>query len=249
VADATDAVAICAALQGIDVVYHLVHSLGSGDFEERDRAAATAVADGAAAAGTTQIVYLGGLGDESSDLSPHLRSRAETAQILAGGPVPVTILHAAMIVGPGSTAFETILALVDRLPVMVRPGWVSVETQPVALADVLAPLVGVCGEPATYGEIFDVDGPEVMTYRTMMERVARLRGKHPILIEVPFLSPKALVLVAASCHTGERRGRASPRGGATDRPSRTTMRIWELVNVRRTTFDDAVDAALRERAL
>jgi uncharacterized protein YbjT (DUF2867 family) len=249
VADATDAVEIRAALQGIDVVYHLVHSLGSGDFEERDRAAATAVADGAAAAGTTQIVYLGGLGDESSDLSPHLRSRAETAQILAGGPVPVTILRAAMIVGPGSTAFETILALVDRLPVMVCPRWVSVETQPVALADVLAALVGVCGEPATYGEIFDVGGPEVMTYRTMMERVARLRGKHPILIEVPFLSPRlsslwlhlvtpASVVVARPLVEGLR----TPTVAHDDR-------IWELVNVRRTTFDDAVDAALRERSL
>ncbi len=133
-ADATDAVAIRAALEGIDVVYHLVHSLGSADFEERDRAAATAVADGAAAAGATQIVYLGGLGEESPDLSPHLRSRAETAEILAGGSVPVTTLRAAMIVGPGSAAFETILALVDRLPVMVCPRWVSVETQPVALA-------------------------------------------------------------------------------------------------------------------
>ena len=144
-ADATDAVAIRAALEDVDVVYHLVHSLGSADFEERDRAAAAAVADGAAAAGAAQIVYLGGLGEGSPDLSPHLRSRAETAEILAGGSVPVTTLRAAMIVGPGSAAFETIVALVDRLPVMVCPRWVSVETQPVALADVLAALVGVCG--------------------------------------------------------------------------------------------------------
>src|SRR5215208_530977 len=103
-ADATDAGAIRAALDAIDVVYHLVHSLASADFEERDRMAASAVADGAAAAGATQIVYLGGLGEGSSGLSPHLRSRAETAAILAGGSVPVTTLRAAMIVGPGSAA-------------------------------------------------------------------------------------------------------------------------------------------------
>ena len=189
-ADATDSGAIRAALEGNEIVYHLVHSLGSPDFEDRDRAAAIAVADGAAAAGARQVVYLGGLGESAPDLSPHLRSRAETAAILADGAVPLTTLRAAVIVGAGSAAFETILALVDRLPVMVCPRWVSVETQPVALADVLAALVGVCGEPAAYGETFDLGGPEVMTYRTMMERTARVRGKHPILIEVPFLTPR-----------------------------------------------------------
>jgi uncharacterized protein YbjT (DUF2867 family) len=247
-ADATDAVAIRAALDGIDVVYHLVHSLGSADFEERDRAAATAVADGAATAGATQIVYLGGLGEGSSGLSPHLRSRAETAAILAGGSVPVTTLRAAMIVGPGSAAFETIVALVDRLPVMICPRWVSVETQPVALADVLTALVGVCGEPAAYGETFDLGGPEVMTYRTMMERAARLRGKRPILIEVPFLTPR---LSSLWLHL------VTPANVSVARPLVEGLRIptvaqddriWELVKARRTTFDEAVHAALRSSA-
>ena len=157
-ADATDADALRGALDGADVVYHLVHSLGSGDFEALDRAAAAAVAAAAAATGAGQIVYLGGLGDESADLSPHLRSRVETAKILADGPVPVTTLRAAMIVGAGSAAFETILALVDRLPVMICPRWVSVETQPVALADVVSALVGVCGNAAAYGQTFDLGG-------------------------------------------------------------------------------------------
>jgi uncharacterized protein YbjT (DUF2867 family) len=246
-ADATDPAAIRAALEGVDVVYHLVHSLGSADFEQLDRAAATAVADGAARAGATQVVYLGGLGEGSADLSPHLRSRAETAEILAGGSVPMTTLRAAMIVGPGSAAFETILALVERLPVMVCPRWVSVETQPVALADVLAALVGVCGEPAAYGESFDLGGPEVMTYRTMMERTARLRGKHPLLIEVPFLTPR---LSSLWLHL------VTPASVAVARPLVEGLRIptvahddriWELVAARRTTFDEAVRAALDER--
>lgn len=246
-ADATDAVAIRAALEGIDVVYHLVHSLGSADFEELDRLAAKAVADGAARVGATQVVYLGGLGEGSADLSPHLRSRAETAKILADGPVPLTTLRAAMIVGPGSAAFETILALVERLPLMVCPRWVSVETQPVALTDVLAALVGVCGEPATYGDTFDLGGPEVMTYRTMMERTARLRGKHPILIEVPLLTPRLsslwLHLVTPASVSVARplvEGLRIPTVAHDDR-------IWKLVGVRRTTFDEAVRAALRER--
>jgi uncharacterized protein YbjT (DUF2867 family) len=174
-ADATDSDAMCRALDSVDVVYHLVHSLGADNFEALDRAAATAVARGAEAGGARQIVYLGGLGEAADELSPHLRSRAETATILQAGPVPVTVLRAAMIVGVGSAAFETILALVERLPIMICPRWVSVETQPVALADVLAALIGVAGNKATYDQTFDLGGPDVMTYRTMMERVARLR--------------------------------------------------------------------------
>jgi len=243
-ADATDAVAISSALEGIDVVYHLVHSLGSADFEERDRAAATAVAESAATAGATQVVYLGGLGEGASELSPHLRSRAETADILAGGAVPLTTLRAAMIVGPGSVAFETILALVERLPVMVCPRWVSVETQPVALADVLTALAGVCGEPAAFGQTFDLGGPEVMTYRTMLERTARLRGRHPILIEVPFLTPR---LSSLWLHL------VTPANVAVARPLVEGLRIptvahddriWELVKTRRTTFEESIRAAL-----
>ena len=245
-ADATDGPAMRSALDGAEVVVHLVHSLGSADFEARDRAAARAVADGAEQAGARQIVYLGGLG-EGSELSPHLRSRAETASVLAGGSVPVTTLRAAMIVGAGSAAFETILALVERLPVMICPRWVSVETQPVALADVLAALVAVCGRDDTFGAAFDVGGPEVMTYRTMLERAARIRGRHPVLIEVPFLTPRLsslwLYLVTPASVSVARplvEGLRIPTLAHDDR-------IWELVGTERTTFDDAVRAALGGR--
>jgi uncharacterized protein YbjT (DUF2867 family) len=243
-ADATDSDAMCRALAGVDVVYHLVHSLGRGDFEALDRAAATAVAGGAAAGGARQIVYLGGLGEAADELSPHLRSRAETATIFQAGDVPVTVLRAAMIVGSGSTAFETILALVERLPIMICPRWVSVETQPVALADVLAALVGVCGNKATYDQTFDLGGPEVMTYRTMMERVARLRGKHPVLVEVPFLTPRLsslwLYLVTPASVAVARplvEGLRIPTIAHDDR-------IWNLLGAPRTTFDQAIRTAL-----
>ena len=246
-ADATDSAAIHAALERVQVVYHLVHSLGSGDFEAIDRAAAGAVAAGAAAAGALQIVYLGGLGEDAPNLSPHLRSRAETAKILAAGDVPVTTLRAAMIVGEGSAAFETILALVERLPVMVCPRWVSVETQPVALTDVLAALIGVCGRADTFGETFDLGGLEVMTYRKMMERVARIRGKHPLLIEVPFLTPRLsslwLYLVTPASVAVARplvEGLRIPTVAHDDR-------IWQLVGVPRTSFDDAIRLALLDR--
>jgi uncharacterized protein YbjT (DUF2867 family) len=188
--DVADETALAAALAGVDVVYHLVHSLGADDFEERDRRAADAVAAAAGRAGVTQIVYLGGLGDDSSSLSPHLRSRAETGERLARGAVPVTTLRAAMIVGPGSAAFETVVALVRRLPGMICPRWVSVPTQPVALDDVVRYLIGVAGLEAAYGEQLDVGGPEVMTYREMLERIARVLGRRPLIVEVPFLTPR-----------------------------------------------------------
>lgn len=243
-ADAAETGAMREALDGAEVVYHLVHSLGQPDFEAIDRAAARAVADGASAGGAAQVVFLGGLGEEGADLSAHLRSRAETAAILLEGPVPVTTLRAAMIVGADSAAFETILALVDRLPVMICPRWVSVETQPVALVDVIAALVVVCGRVQSFGATYDVGGPEVMTYRAMMERTARIRGRKPLLIEVPVLTPW---LSSLWLHL------VTPVNAAVTRPLIEGLKIptlaqedaiWELVPGSRTGFDDAVRAAL-----
>ena len=189
-ADATDGASVAAALAGADVAYYLVHSLGSPDFAFRDRLAAETMAREAAAVGLRQIVYLGGLGDDSPDLSAHLRSRIETGIALASGAVPVTTLRAAMVVGADSAAFETILALVDRLPAMVCPRWVSTPTQPIAIADVVHYLAAVCGRSEFFGESYDVGGPDVMTYREMIERIGRIRGRRPLIVEVPVLTPR-----------------------------------------------------------
>jgi uncharacterized protein YbjT (DUF2867 family) len=189
-ADVTNDADVRRVLDGVDVVYYLVHSLGAGDFTSLDRQAAEAVARQAARAGVQQIVFLGGLGDDAAELSPHLRSRAETARVLAAGDVPLTSLRAAVVVGRGSAGFETIVALVDRLPVMVAPKWVSTATQPIALRDVVGYLVGVAQHGEARGETFDVGGPDVLTYRDMIERVARLRGRRPRIVEVPVLSPR-----------------------------------------------------------
>jgi uncharacterized protein YbjT (DUF2867 family) len=189
VADAASGDGVAEALAGADVVYYLVHSLGSRDFEQQDRAAAETVAREASNAGVSQIVYLGGLGADDPDSSPHLRSRRETGERLASAGVPVTTLRAAMIVGKGSAAFETILGLVERLPVMITPSWVSTPTQPIALDDVARYLAGVCGNEIAYGQGYDTGGPEVMTYRQMIERIARLLGRKPLIIEVAVLTP------------------------------------------------------------
>jgi uncharacterized protein YbjT (DUF2867 family) len=188
-ADATDRDSVAAALDGVEVVYYLVHSLGSADFEEQDIRAAETTAREAERAGVRQIVYLGGLGDDTAELSPHLRSRHETGLRLASTSVPLTTLRAAVVIGRGSAAFETAVALVDRLPVMVAPRWVSSRTQPIALRDVVAYLSGVCGLERTFGADFDIGGPDVMTYREMLERIARLRKKRRLMVEVPVLTP------------------------------------------------------------
>jgi uncharacterized protein YbjT (DUF2867 family) len=243
-ADVTDEHALREALEGVEVVHHLVHSLGSPDFAERDRRAADAVARAAVAVGAKQIVYLGGLGDDAPDLSPHLRSRAETAARLAAGPVPVTTLRAAMIVGRGSAAFETVRALVDRLPGMICPRWVSTETQPVALGDVVRYLAGVTGREEAFGETYDVGGPEVMTYRTMIERIARLRGRRPLIVEVPILSPR-LSSLWLHLVTPVRAGVARPLVEGLRNPTvARETRIRELVPFDPTPFDDAARQAL-----
>ena len=134
---------------------------------------------------------------------------ARPGRALASAGVPVTTLRAAMIVGKGSAAFETILGLVKRLPVMVTPSWVSTPTQPIALDDVARYLAGVCGNEATYGEGYDTGGPEVMTYRQMIERIAALLGRKPAIVEVPVLTPYLSSLWLNLVTPVERVGRAS----------------------------------------
>jgi uncharacterized protein YbjT (DUF2867 family) len=244
-ADATDAAALDRVLREGDVVVYLVHSLGTADFEEVDRRAADTVAAAAGRAGARQIVYLGGLGATPDAESAHLRSRAETAERLSAGTVPVTTLRAGMVVGPGSAAFETIRALVDRLPAMICPRWVKTPTQPIALRDVVAYLAGVCGLEAAYGRSFDVAGPEVMTYREMIERIARLRGKRLRIVEVPVLTPR---LSSWWLHL------VTPVNASVARPLIDGLRtptiaredgIRDLVPLELTPFDDAVRLALQ----
>jgi uncharacterized protein YbjT (DUF2867 family) len=245
-ADATDPAAVDEVLRRDDVVVYLVHSLGTEDFEEIDRRAADTVAAAAARAGARQIVYLGGLGATRDAESAHLRSRAETAERLSAGPVPVTTLRAGMVVGAGSAAFETIRALVDRLPAMICPRWVSTPTQPIALGDVVAYIAGVCGHEAALGRSFDIAGPEVMTYRAMIERIARLRGKRLPIVEVPVLTPR---LSSWWLHL------VTPVNASVARPLIDGLRtptvahddaIRALVPVEQTSFDDAVRLALED---
>lgn len=247
-ADVTDATSVRRVLEGVGVAYYLVHSLGSPNFAELDRRAAATVAQEAERAGVSQIVYLGGLGDDRPDLSPHLRSRIETAAALSSGSVPVTTLRAAVVVGRGSAGFETIVALVDRLPVMIAPRWISTPTQPIALADVIHYLTGVARHPQAIGESFDVGGPDVLTYKQMIERIARIRGRRPLIVEVPILSPRLssywlhlVTPVRASVARPLVEGLRNPTIARDDR-------IRHLLPFPLTPFDDAARAALSQPA-
>jgi len=246
-ADAVDAEAVGRALDGVEVAYYLVHSLGSADFEDRDLRAANTLAAEAERAGVRQLIYLGGLGDGETELSPHLRSRIETGRRLETGAVPVTTLRAAIVVGPGSAAFETVVALVDRLPAMVCPRWVGVPTQPIALRDTIDYLAGVCGREQAFGRAYDIGGPEVMTYREMIERIARLRGRHPLIVEVPVLSPRLssywLHLVTP---VNAQMARPLIEGLRNPTVARDN-RIRELLPFPLTSFEEAARAAMRTR--
>jgi len=180
------------AFEGIDIVYHLVHSMsaGEGNFEDLDRRAAANVAAVSEKAGLKRIIYLGGLGRRHPDQSPHLRSRHEVGDVLRQGSVPVTEFRAAVIVGSGSLSFEMMHHLTNRLPVMVCPRWVFTRTQPIAIRDILAYLTAAVRTPESSGKVIDIGGPEVITYRDMMLRLADILGLKRFLIQVPVLTPR-----------------------------------------------------------
>ena len=161
------------------------------EYAKKDRTAAENMVSAAGKAGADRIVYLGGLGEEDGGLSEHLRSRQEVARILQAGPVPATHLRAGMVLGSGSASFEILRYLVDRLPVMITPKWVRTPSQPIAIRDVLHYLKGCLEQDATKGETLDIGGPDVLTYRAIMDiyaEEAHLRDR--LVLPVPVLTPR-----------------------------------------------------------
>jgi uncharacterized protein YbjT (DUF2867 family) len=180
-----------AALRDVGVIYYLVHSLSGGiNFSQQDVEAARNCAQAAGAGGVERIIYLGGLGNPETDLSPHLRSRHETGDVLREGSVPVTEFQAAVIVGSGSLSFEMIRYLTERLPVMICPKWVFTKIQPIAIRNVLDYLVAALGCPESIGLTLEIGGRDVLTYAGMMMEYARARGLKRRMIAVPVLTPR-----------------------------------------------------------
>jgi uncharacterized protein YbjT (DUF2867 family) len=188
--DVADAESLLPALTDADAAYYLVHSLESDDFEDMDADAALNFGGAAAEAGVERIIYLGGLGVDSSELSAHLRSRRQVEQLLGVAGVPVTVLRAAVVIGHGSISWEITRQLVDHLPLMITPRWVNTRTQPIALPDVVRYLVGVLDSAEARGQTFEIGGPEVLRYIDMLRRTAKARGRPLPNVSVPLLSPR-----------------------------------------------------------
>jgi uncharacterized protein YbjT (DUF2867 family) len=187
--DVGDRASLTAPLEDVEIAYYLVHSLDNDDFEQRDAEAARMFARTAEATGVRQIVYLGGLGQ--GDMSAHLRSRREVEELLGGTGVPVTVLRAAIVVGKGGISWEMTRQLVKNLPVMVVPKWAGTRTQPIGIDDVVAYLVGVAGNEKALGRVFEVGGPDVLSYAEMLQQAALvMNGRDLPVLEVPVLTPK-----------------------------------------------------------
>ena len=192
-ADVTDAAAVAAALDGVDVAYYLIHTMTSGHgFADRDREGARVFAAAAERARVRRVVYLGGIVDATDpELSPHLRSRAEVGDILLSSSVPAVALQAGVILGSGSASFEMLRYLTERLPAMVTPKWVQTRIQPIAVRDVLRYLVAAAELPPEVHRAFDIGGPDVLTYAEMMRRYAKVAGlPKRLIVPVPLLTPR-----------------------------------------------------------
>ena len=190
--DVLDAGSLRGAGDGVDVAYYLVHGMGrgsGGDFAEREREAARNFARMARDEGVARVVYLGGLGEQAK--SQHLRSRHETAEILAEQGPPLTYVRAAMVVGAESESYRTLRHLVARLPVMVAPSWLKTPTQPIAVDDAVAYLAAAPGVAASEGREVQIGGPEVLSYGEMLDRMALATARRPRpKLPVPLLSPR-----------------------------------------------------------
>ena len=178
--------------EDIDVAYYLIHSMTSSinDFMKMEEDSATNFVKYIEKTSAKQTIYLTGLVNESVKLSSHLQSRLNVEKILISSSVPATVLRAGIIVGSGSASFEIIRDLVEKLPAMITPRWLKTRTQPIAIRDVLQYLRGVAGRRDTYNQVFDIGGPDVMTYKEMLLQYAEVRDLKRVIWVVPVMTPR-----------------------------------------------------------
>ena len=190
--DAHNFEAVTKAMADVDVAYYLLHALMSkDDFEQEERDMAESFGKIAKAASVSRIVYLGGIIAPNEVMSPHLKARAETGEILRASGVPTIELRAGVVIGSGSASFEMLRYLTERLPIMTVPKWVNVRIQPIAVRDVLRYLVGSAAIDKNVSGAFDIGGPEIFTYKEMMQQYAEAAGlPRRIIIPVPVLTPR-----------------------------------------------------------
>lgn len=176
----------------LDAAYYLVHSMTAsmGDLEEQERQVAQNFVTWVKPTSIQQIIYLGGIIGDEKHLSPHLKSRLRVEEVLTNSGIPLTVLRASIIIGSGSASFEIIRDLVEKLPVMVAPRWIESRCQPIAVRDVLFYLQGVLLDKESFGKMFEIGGPEVITFKEALLRFAKVRGLHRRIITVPVLTPR-----------------------------------------------------------
>ena len=194
-ADVFDQEQLEEALTGIDIAYYLLHSMEGSkehwkEFASRERIQAGNFLKAATKVGVKRIIYLGGLVNDSLELSPHMRSRKEVGEILASGDIPVTELRASLIIGAQGGSYAMLRYLVERLPVMVCPSWVKSVAQPIAVDDVISYLAGCLENPDTGGKIYEIGGKDKMTYEQLMQVYAKYLGKNLHIIQIPFLTTR-----------------------------------------------------------
>ena len=189
-ADLLDAETLKDLPHDIDVAYYLVHSMGKpGDFETTEKRVAQNFVESIEKTNCQQVIYLSGIVNDDR-LSKHLRSRKRVEDILFNGKVPVTVLRAGIIIGSGGASFEIVRDLVEKLPVMIAPRWLKTKSQPIALRNVLQYLHGVMLKEEAYNKIFDIGGPDVLTYKEMLLKFAKVRKLKRRIFTVPMLSPR-----------------------------------------------------------
>ena len=251
--DVTNKDSMESALKGIHSAFYLVHSMGGKsllkktEFAEKDKAAANNFKSSADKTGLKRVIYLGGLGEKGEGLSEHLQSRANVGKILASGKAAATILRAAVIIGAGGASYEMLRYLVERLPIMTCPKWIKTRIQPIAVQDVVQYLAGCLNTPATSGQTFDIGGPDIMTYKSMMEKYAEARGlAKRIIIDLPFITP-SLSAYWVDLVTPIPSGIAHPLiEGMKNEVICKDNRIDDFVFINKTSFNDAVKFAFSE---
>jgi uncharacterized protein YbjT (DUF2867 family) len=245
--DVSDEQALISPLTGCDAAYYLVHSLDSADFAERDAEGARSFGRAAKKAGVQRIIYLSGLGATGDDLSPHLRSRQEVEELLGEAGVPVTAIRAGVIIGNEGLSWELMRELVAHLPFMITPRWVRTKAQPVAIVDVVRYLIAALALPETAGKVYEIGGPEILTYEKAMHRVARVRSRPLLMIPVPLLTPKLSSRWLALVTSVDLQTARTLIESMSNEVIVRDHALERLVDWEPTPFDDAVRQAFAER--
>jgi uncharacterized protein YbjT (DUF2867 family) len=250
--DVHDADSVRAALAGRTHAVYLVHGMGAGaaadDYERTELAAAHTFRTAAAAAGLRRIVYLGGMRPDGEP-SRHLRSRLATGECLRGGDVPTVELQATMVIGSGSESFRMVRDLAARLPAMLLPAWLESRTQPIAIVDVVHAILRALWMDVPGSRVYALPGPETLTARAIIERTARLMGRHPWTAEVPLVTPRLSAhWIRLVTRSNPQLARELVEGLLHDILSPDEGFWGEYPSYRRQPFDDAVRLALAGEA-